>query len=173
MTAAGNKPTPGFRGRDEQRRQQCLRCWGWKYPATHSCPGVPQAGRTPPPAPQRIQRRRTKGWRTPDNAVYVGRPTLWGNPFSVAGAREAGYLGTDAELSAMCAHQYRTWLARTDLGDQDRYTSADGRSYDRIKVLARLHELAGRDLACWCPLGQPCHADTLLDLANDRELLPR
>ncbi|MGE2733815.1 DUF4326 domain-containing protein [Mycolicibacterium vaccae] len=28
------------------------------------------------------------------------------------------------------------------------------------------HELAGRDLACWCPLDDPCHADVLLDLAN-------
>lgn len=27
-------------------------------------------------------------------------------------------------------------------------------------------ELAGRDLACWCPLDQPCHADVLLEIAN-------
>ena len=33
--------------------------------------------------PKRIQRKRTKGWRMPDRrrAVYVGRPTQWGNPF--------------------------------------------------------------------------------------------
>ena len=31
--------------------------------------------------PQRIQRRRTKGWRLPPNSRYVGRPTKWGNPF--------------------------------------------------------------------------------------------
>lgn len=31
--------------------------------------------------PQRIQRQRAKGWRMPDGAVYVGRPTRWGNPF--------------------------------------------------------------------------------------------
>jgi len=34
--------------------------------------------------PQRMQMRRTKGWRRPPGAVYVGRPTKWGNPFSVA-----------------------------------------------------------------------------------------
>ncbi len=34
--------------------------------------------------PKRIQRKRTKGWRMPPNAVYVGRPTKWGNPFDVA-----------------------------------------------------------------------------------------
>jgi hypothetical protein len=27
-------------------------------------------------------------------------------------------------------------------------------------------DLAGRDLACWCPLDQPCHGDVLLELAN-------
>ncbi|MBK7274882.1 MAG: DUF4326 domain-containing protein [Actinomycetales bacterium] len=32
-------------------------------------------------SPQRIQRQRTKGWRMPEGAVYVGRPTKWGNPF--------------------------------------------------------------------------------------------
>ena len=32
-------------------------------------------------SPQRIQRKRTKGWRMPEGAVYVGRPTKWGNPF--------------------------------------------------------------------------------------------
>jgi hypothetical protein len=29
--------------------------------------------------PQRIQRKRTKGWKMPPGAVYVGRPTKWGN----------------------------------------------------------------------------------------------
>lgn len=38
----------GFTGRDDRDRQQCLTCWGWKFPATHSCPGVPQPGRVPP-----------------------------------------------------------------------------------------------------------------------------
>ena len=33
--------------------------------------------------PQRIQRRRTKGWRMPTGAVYVGRGTPWGNPWMV------------------------------------------------------------------------------------------
>jgi hypothetical protein len=32
---------------------------------------------------ERIQRKRTKGWRMPENAVYVGRPTKWGNPYQV------------------------------------------------------------------------------------------
>ena len=27
-------------------------------------------------------------------------------------------------------------------------------------------ELAGKNLACWCPIGSPCHADVLLEIAN-------
>jgi len=27
-------------------------------------------------------------------------------------------------------------------------------------------ELAGKNLMCWCPEDQPCHADTLLEIAN-------
>jgi hypothetical protein len=94
--------------------------------------------------PQRIQRKRTKGWRMPDGAVYVGRPTIWGNPYSVKGAREAGYIGTDAELAAMCVGEYRS---------------------QAIGCLP-IQELRGKDLACWCPIDQPCHADVLLELAN-------
>lgn len=115
-------------------------------------------------APVRHQRRRTAGWRTPEGAVYVGRPTPFGNPFTVAGAREAGYVGTDAELRAACVAAYRSWIGGSPR-DQDRYLS-DGRWYDRGEVRARLHELAGRELLCWCPLDQPCHADVLLRLAN-------
>lgn len=33
--------------------------------------------------PRRIQRKRTKGWKMPENTVYVGRPTKWGNPWRV------------------------------------------------------------------------------------------
>lgn len=33
--------------------------------------------------------------------------------------------------------------------------------------LARLHELRGKNLACWCKPGHPCHADVLLDVARD------
>ena len=31
---------------------------------------------------------------------------------------------------------------------------------------ADLSELRGKDLACWCALDQPCHADVLLEWAN-------
>jgi hypothetical protein len=90
--------------------------------------------------PQRIQRRRTAGWRMPAGALYVGRPTRFGNPFPIA---EHG--------PAAAVALYRTWLTtRPDL------------------VAAVRAELAGRDLACWCPPQRPCHADVLLALARTK-----
>jgi hypothetical protein len=101
--------------------------------------------------------------------VAVGRPTVFGNPFTVAKAREAGYgthnpdgtRATEAEserrLAEWCVSLFREWLT----------TNRDNHRPElRGKLLARLPELRGKGLACWCKIGDPCHADTLLELAN-------
>ena len=94
-------------------------------------------------SPQRIQRKRTKGWRLPSGAICVSRPSKdnlgpWGNPFTVEQFGRA---------RAVALH--RAWLlAQPELV---------------AKVRA---ELRGRDLACWCRPGEPCHADVLLAVAN-------
>lgn len=104
--------------------------------------------------PKRIQRKRTKGWKMPEGAVYVGRPTRWGNPFRV------GNLGPDDCMTCADASEavakYRSEL--TTFGDAINFT---GCTPDEIR-----QELRGKDLACWCQLDQPCHADVLLELAN-------
>jgi len=97
-----------------------------------------------PRKPARIQRKRSKGWRMPDGAVYVGRPSRWGNPYKVSGAT--------TPLAA--CELYRDYLRRAP--DQD-------------ELRLGMSQLRGRDLACWCPLDQPCHADVLLELANARK----
>lgn len=71
----------------------------------------------------------------------VARPSRWGNPFRV------GVDGSRAE----CADRYRRALVEGNLA----FTTEDVR-----------RELAGADLACWCPLEEPCHADVLLEVAN-------
>lgn len=76
----------------------------------------------------------------PANAVYVGRPTKWGNPFIV------GRFGTAQE----CVERYARGL-----NENGGLVSCGG-----------LHELRGKNLVCWCSLDQPCHADVLLELAN-------
>lgn len=86
--------------------------------------------------PKRIQLRRTKGWRKPANTVVVSRPSIWGNPFTIV---EHGRDGAVA--------LYRQMLA--------------GRGHLKLR-----RDLQGKNLACWCPLDKPCHADVLLELAN-------
>jgi hypothetical protein len=97
----------------------------------------------------------------PPNGRCVTRPGVFGNPFTVAAAREAGYRGTDGELAWWCVQMFREWLA-------GRPRTWDGPVADRrrAQILERLPELRGLDLYCFCPVGSPCHADVLLELAN-------
>ena len=101
------------------------------------------------PHPLRIQRRRTKGWKMPEGAVYVGRPTAYGNPWCDAETFRRMLTG-DAGL-----------LINTPLRDP-----AVRRWRDRIMPL--IVGLRGKQLACWCPLDRPCHADVLAELANQK-----
>ncbi|HEX9813282.1 MAG TPA: DUF4326 domain-containing protein [Burkholderiales bacterium] len=107
-------------------------------------------------APRRIQRQRIKGWRMPANTIYVGRPSRWGNPFGVRCAMH----GTD---DAACDHLI---LVATPALAVERYRQWARNWRHPSKLLARLPELRGKNLACWCRLDQPCHADVLLELAN-------
>jgi hypothetical protein len=120
--------------------------------------------------PIRIQRKRTKGWRMPPNTVYVGRPTIWGNPFD---AHSMGHEWA-VELYRRLFNNARA--PALGLGDEacaqcyayaERVTgSPHGLNiyHDPKAVRAGLK---GKNLACYCPLDQPCHADVLLELAND------
>jgi uncharacterized protein DUF4326 len=111
--------------------------------------------------PERIQRRRTRGWRMPEGAVYVGRPSRWGNPYrwSAYPSISHDFEGEPYAISASA----RRGFAVTDFRSAVQYGigSIDYPSREEIR-----RELAGRDLVCWCPKGQPCHADVLLELAN-------
>jgi hypothetical protein len=100
--------------------------------------------------PKRIQRKRTKGWRMPENTVYVGRPTLWGNPYNTG----------DKKIDVACYRQELMWFLK-----------GDGRNTKHGRDLrSGLKRLAGKNLACYCGLDEPCHADVLLELANNPEL---
>jgi uncharacterized protein DUF4326 len=119
--------------------------------------------------PRRVQLSRARGWRKPPGTVVVARPSRWGNPFRVGKAYlwPAGDDGTawpvpthrepgdheDGARVVRCPDRatavawYRRW--------------AESAHADHARLL-----LAGRDLACWCPVDEPCHADVLLELAN-------
>jgi hypothetical protein len=104
--------------------------------------------------PVRIQRKRARGWRMPEGAVYVGRPTRYGNPFVV------GRDGTRQE----CLKLYQS-LAAGYLVLSRKATIDEQRRAHRAMCDAKRY-LRGKDLVCWCPLDQPCHADVLLEIAN-------
>lgn len=75
----------------------------------------------------------------PSDAVYVGRPSKWGNP---------AVLGRDTDIREEAILMYRNWI--------------------EVKLAIKeldISELRGKDLVCWCA-PQPCHADVLLELAN-------
>ena len=88
--------------------------------------------------PKRIQRKRTKGWKMPENTVYVGRPTKWGNPYKI----------NEKFDKANAVRLHREYV--------EMHVDAE-----EIK-----RELKGKNLACWCKEGEPCHADVLLEIAN-------
>jgi len=105
--------------------------------------------------PERIQLRRTKGWRKPEGAVVVARPTKWGNPFSV------DEWGRDGAVE-----MFEAWLARGDTVPYPKPGESAALSERRERMLGDLRELKGRDLCCWCKPDQRCHADTLIEAAN-------
>lgn len=114
--------------------------------------------------PARIQRKRSKGWRMPDDAVYVGRGTEWGNPAVIGQYFIIGDPDPTARLKM-------SWCITGDPlpGFQLVKDRTDAVEWFRklIPILARdWSKLRGKDLACWCPVDQPCHADVLLEIAN-------
>lgn len=104
----------------------------------------------------RIQLRRSSGWRKPEGSVVVARPTRWGNPYALHGDDIVHPDGRSWRADEGGARALAVELYREDL--------LHGRlAFGAEQVRA---ELAGRDLACWCPLDLPCHADVLLVVAN-------
>jgi hypothetical protein len=95
--------------------------------------------------PKRIQRERTKGWRTPPNTIYVGRGKgeygKWGNP-------------NESKDKFVAVIQYVSWFLPT----------APPGFFEEVRS-----ELKGKNLMCWCKLGNICHADVLLWIANHKE----
>lgn len=92
--------------------------------------------------PHRVQLSRKKGWRMPPDTLSVARPGKWGNPYVFSEAEG----GRSRAVAA-----YRDLLFAFD---------------DPVGWPEHIGELRGKNLACWCRLDQPCHADVLLELAN-------
>lgn len=111
---------------------------------------------TPGDKPRRITLSRAKGWKMPPNTVKVARPSKWGNPFKIGNSR-CGYLGGGLYTEQKIAdHATAVQFFREMLDYTDRNYPSD----------AEITTLRGKNLACWCNPGEPCHADVLLEIAN-------
>ena len=136
----------------------------------------------------------------PENTVYVGRPTPFGNPFAISSdwllwtGIALGFRGNREGRQAAAVALYRLWmtgklptLPKPQPGGDIAYEIADGSTVERsahehvmgfgasvsslmeapcLPPRPDLSALHGKDLACWCSLDEPCHADVLLELAN-------
>lgn len=136
--------------------------------------------------PVRIQRRRVKGWRMPENTVSVTRPGPFGNPFDLRRAEHCwtalahGFRADPAGRREASVWLFCQWILHgkaVETRGNGIYIEKDGvsepvavspviaatapPSIERIKA-----ELRGRNLACWCRLDLACHADVLLEIAN-------
>lgn len=132
----------------------------------------------------RIQLSRAKGWRMPQNSVKVDRSTIWGNPWKVGNPgglclRTMGVI-YHARLpidQTMAVEAFRLWIkdevAWWMIPPPDMFTTRGWENlwgelkFQRNLILGALPDLRGKSLACWCPLDQPCHADVLMELANE------
>jgi hypothetical protein len=116
--------------------------------------------------PVRIQRKRTKGWRMPQNTIYVGRPTFWGNPFTKAAAIESEY-ATENNWREFVVECFRDWLGPS-LSDREWWSGQESNNRRQL-ILENLDSIRGKNLACFCKIGEPCHADVLLELASTEQ----
>lgn len=135
-------------------------------------------------APVRIQRQRTRGWKMPANTVYVGRGTVWGNPF-IVGSQSGIFDGKDGRSLGL-RDQVEVLVPSLDLATSLSFYRSLVGGHVKPEMYPFGHDwqtamrkwcvghptdlargfLRGKNLACWCKLGDPCHADVLLELAN-------
>jgi len=100
--------------------------------------------------PQRIQQKRTKGFKLPPNSVSVARPHKHGNPFVVGWHVECWTEKVCLVKNSQDAVDFYRAFATKKLRDDPHW-------FDDVR---------GKNVSCFCKVGEPCHADVILELAN-------
>jgi hypothetical protein len=111
--------------------------------------------------PKRIQLSRAKGWHLPPRAVKVDRTTRFGNPYVIGGPVDMKQV---RRWGWNISPEGRRFVCDDATQAVAKFRHAlfwDSAIHDFIR-----NELGGKDLACWCALDQPCHADVLMEIAN-------
>ncbi len=112
--------------------------------------------------PQRIRLSRQRGWRKPEGAIVVSRPSRWGNPFRLYEPYRFVNKHGELLMGVVGSRQYAVELFQHYL---------DAKPELQAKVRA---ELGGRDLCCWCRVPEPgerdwCHGAVLLAIARGED----
>ena len=120
---------------------------------------------------KRVQRKRTKGFKLPENTKCVNRGTKWGNPIKLDG--DMIYVNASYRRTILDPWVY---ICQGDINDvieiykslfnQSVWWNSDMRYWHEQFQKLDVPELKGKNLACFCPEGSPCHGDVLLKLAN-------
>lgn len=118
-------------------------------------------------APRRIQRKRSAGWRKPENTVNITRPGPWGNPYILRNTKEGTTMGTEGSPSmggTTVGNPRVTYdtLLRDSVAAYEQWVRNNPEYVARAK-----QSLAGKNLMCWCPEDSLCHGDVLLQIANE------
>lgn len=117
----------------------------------------------------RVQRSRQKGYKTPENTKYVGRPTKFGNPFRLTKDGYVQAISTNRKI-------FNKWIMLTEVGGFDQKYIVllyqlwiEGNLVNTHPFLPKppeaheIRELEGKNLSCFCSLNVPCHVDILLE----------
>lgn len=132
--------------------------------------------------PQRIQRSRKKGYKLPDNTVCVTRPCKYSNPFKLRGDiiyGNASYrrkildpwivvddnIPNDEYGHIRVIELYGEWLQTTPFELNKWFINPVSFTHEEL-----MDDLSDKNLACWCALDKPCHADVLLRVVNEPQL---
>jgi hypothetical protein len=113
------------------------------------CESEPGAEKRGMIMPIRIQRKRTKGWRMPENTINCTRPCKYGNPFKIGDPSPQNY-------KVIIDRQHSIELFELMIESMKEAGTFD----------TYIQPLKGKNLACFCSLSTPCHVDVLLIEAN-------
>lgn len=118
--------------------------------------------------PIRIQRKRTKGWKMPPNTVSVTRPGEFGNPFVVGGLYKIGNGKSRGEFSYLrCLYEKYNDGSFIKIESVQQALNMYQEYLNKYPLTdAQIEKLRGKNLACFCKEGEPCHADLLLKIVN-------
>lgn len=131
---------------------------------------------------KRLQKtNRQKGYKQPDNAFFVGKPTKWDTPFRVVEVPNNDVLNElFVRWMVVSWIDFSGYLDYNEFLTRNEAAKASIETFERMLVdgkiptygkkwREKLEEMRGKDLLCYCPIDEPCHADVLLKYANEKE----